>query len=58
MLAAPLAVRAERAGYLRAATPTLVSTVRSGQLYTITYSPRARMLWACSVIDQTKASRA
>ncbi len=24
----------------------------------ITYSPRARMLWACSVIDQTEASRA
>jgi hypothetical protein len=58
MLVTQRSIRAERAGRLRAATPTLVSTVRSGQLHTITYSPRARMLWACSVIDQTEASRA
>jgi len=56
-LATHRSVHAERAGRLRAATPTLVRTIRSGQLHTITYSPRAGMLWACSVIDQTEASR-
>jgi hypothetical protein len=58
MLTTHLGVRAERAGCLRAATPTLVRTIQSGKLHIITYSPRARMLWACSVIDQTEASRA
>jgi len=45
-------------GRLRAATPELLVVVRPGERHSITYSPRAHIPWACSVIDQTEASQA
>jgi hypothetical protein len=58
LLTAPRTFCGVQIGRLRAATPELLIVVRPGERHSITYSPRARMLWACSVIDQTEASRA
>jgi hypothetical protein len=58
LLAAPHTLCGVQIGRLRAATPELLIVVRPGERHRITYSPRARILWACSVIDQTEASRA
>ncbi len=58
LLTAPHTLCGVQIGRLRAATPELLIVVRPGERHSITYSPRARMLWACSVIDQTEASRA
>ena len=57
LLTAPRTFCSVQIGRLRAATPELLIVVRPGERHSITYSPRARMLWACSVIDQTEASR-
>jgi hypothetical protein len=43
-------------GRLRVATPDLLSVVHPGERHRITYSPRARMLWTCSVLDQAEVS--
>ena len=58
LLAAPHTLCGVQIGRLRAATPELLIVVRPGARHRITYSPRARMLWACSVIDQPEANRA
>ena len=58
LLVAPRTLCGVQIGRLRAATPELLIVVRSGERHIITYSPRARLLWACTVIDQTEASRA
>jgi len=51
-------LRGVQIGRLRVATPELLVVMRPGERHTITYSPHARMLWTCSVIEQTEASRA
>jgi hypothetical protein len=58
LLPAPRTLCGVQVGRLRAATPELLIVVRLGERHSITYSPRARILWACSVIDQTEASQA
>ena len=58
LLPAPRTLRGVQIGRLRAATPELLIVVRPGERHSVTYSPRARILWACSVIDQTEASQA
>jgi hypothetical protein len=45
------AVNCGRVGILRAGTPTLLTELRWGESYTITYSPRARLLWTCAPIS-------
>jgi len=58
LLPTPYTLRGVQIGRLRAATSELLVVMHPGERHSITYSPRARMLWACSVIDQTEASRA
>ncbi len=58
LLPTPRTLCGVQIGRLRVATPEVLVVMRPGERHSITYSPRARMLWACSVIDQTEASRA
>jgi hypothetical protein len=55
LVTAPHTLHGMQIGRLRAATPELLIVVRPGGRHSITYSPHARILWACSVIDQTEA---
>jgi hypothetical protein len=57
LLPIPYTLRGVQIGRLRAATSELLVVTHPGERHSITYSPRARMLWACSVIDQTEASQ-
>jgi len=57
LLPIPYTLRGVQIGRLRAATSELLVVMHPGERHSITYSPRARMLWACSVIDQTEASQ-
>ena len=57
LLTAPHTFCGVQIGRLHAATPQLLIVVRPGERHSITYSPRARLLWACIVIDQPEASR-
>ena len=56
LLATRRALCVGQIGRLRVATPDLLSVVRPGEHHRITYSPRARMLWSCSVLDQTEVN--